>query len=551
MKKRLLVVLLAIAMIATFALAGCSNDNGGGSSEPEKQEEPAEEPVAEGNCQVSENANIVVDDYSDVGTFFPADFTQVSEYVRGALVYESLCELDENTELRWTLATGYEVSEDGLEYTFPLRQGITFSDGEPWNAEAAKANFDMIMDDNNSFMGVWMLEPIKACEVVDEYTIKLKLDEPYAPLLNVIASYGGFVSPKLIEKGPTAWKNEVDGTGQYELTDYKSGESMTFELKRDYWGYDPEICGGTPQVAADTGFNSIVIRPVAEEATRLGMLQKGEADVIVSVTPTNKAAVESSGNTFFSELGGMIGYMYFNCGKAPLDDPKVRRAICMAIDTAALNDVVYGGMNAQCDSMISSAINFYVPQGKIEYNVEKAKELLKEAGYENGFELEAWEENDTSDIQRGQFIQQQLEQIGIKVTVFPKEGGILATEVGGFDGDPADQGYDLYIRGWSTDTFDCDEMLGRFTTSAFTPTGSNYSFYSNEEVDKLCAQGAVETDPEKRAEIYAEVQKIMWEELPADPLLVNAKTGAYGPHIENFGFLPNGSLNFKGAKWVE
>ncbi len=249
--KKTLALILAVIMVLTV-IAGCAPT----ATDPDKEpNDPVSEntpqagditPVADGTiCTVSPNSDVVLLNYSDISTFCPPNYTQAAEYVPGSLAYESLCDFDDNMNIRWVLATGVDISDDNLEYTFSLREGITFSDGTPWNAEALKANFDLMLDAEQAFLGVWLFEPVDHCEVVDEYTAKLVLKNTCASLLNILAAYGGFMSPALIEQGPEAWKNNVVGTGQYTLTEYRSGESMTFSLNRNYWGYDPEICGGT------------------------------------------------------------------------------------------------------------------------------------------------------------------------------------------------------------------------------------------------------------------------------------------------------------------
>ena len=540
--KKYLAVLLVFLMLFSTLMTGC----GGGESD-----EPAGDDVVQGKyCTVAGDSDIVLLNYSDVGTLFPPNATQVAESAVIGLVYQSLVDFNDNMELYWVLASGCDVNEEGTEYTFHLREGISFSDGEPWNAEALKKNIDMITDDSNGFMNVSRLQVIESCEVIDEYTAKMTLSSPYAPFLNVLANYGGFVSPALLDKGAEEWSFQMAGTGPYTMEEYRSGESISLKLNREYWGYDPEMCGGEPLWQPNIGFNTITFKPVSEEATRIAMLQTGEADIINPVTANNVATVEASGNIVFTKPGVSVGYLYFNCQKSPLDDVRVRKAITMAIDVDALNTVVYGGKNIPGDSISAPTISYYEPQERYEYNIEAAKELLKEAGYEGGLTLVAWEENDTSDIQRGEFINQQLEKIGINLEVYPMEGGILATEVSGYSGKPEDAGWDIYIRGYSASTFDPDQALGRFQTSQFMPVGANYSFYSNPEVDALCAEGASTIDAAVRERVYKEVQKIMWEDMPAIPMLVNSYVGACSPKIEGFTFKPSGNFYWNNAYYA-
>ncbi len=197
--KKTLALILAVIMVLTV-IAGCAPT----ATDPDKEpNDPVSEntpqagditPVADGTiCTVSPNSDVVLLNYSDISTFCPPNYTQAAEYVPGSLAYESLCDFDDNMNIRWVLATGVDISDDNLEYTFSLREGITFSDGTPWNAEALKANFDLMLDAEQAFLGVWLFEPVDHCEVVDEYTAKLVLKNTCASLLNILAAYGGFM----------------------------------------------------------------------------------------------------------------------------------------------------------------------------------------------------------------------------------------------------------------------------------------------------------------------------------------------------------------------
>lgn len=534
--KKWLSLLLIVTMVFTFAACGSKETNEGSAS------------TTDG---VSEDANITVLDYAELSTLYPLDIGTESDQIPVFMLYDPLVKLGPNQEYIWMLATGCEKSDDGLEYTFSLRKGITFSDGTPWNAEAAKINLDLMADQSNGFKSQYVYECMDKVEVIDEYTVKVTLKDVYAPFLNALAIQpGAMVSPSLIEQGPEAMATTPIGTGQYTLVERKVGEYIKFQLNRDWWGYDAEICGGTPIVEKDCGFNTVTIRPISEESTRVALLQSGEADLAISLTPTNKKLLSDSGYSIVSRQGGFMSYFYLNCQKEIFKDVRVRKAIAMAIDIDALNNVVYGGEYTKAESALTSSMKFFEKQEPIEYNPEKAKELLEEAGYGDGFTLVCWEENDTTDIQRGEFIQQQLEQIGIELKIYPQEGGFLTDNVNAYSGDPAETEFDCYIRGYGADTFDAGEMIGRFETVQFPPVGGNYSFYSNEEFDKWIAQGASSIEDEVRQEAYSNAQKIFWEDVPAVCLLSFASTAACNEHIEGADFGCAGGLYLMNAKYV-
>ena len=535
MKKKLLALILIATMV--MALAACGNSDSGDGSD---------------GGGVSADSNITILDYADLRSLYPLDIGTQSDTQPMFLLYDSLLRLSPDQEYIWMLAEGCDVSEDGLEYTFTLREGISFSDGTPWNAEAAKANLDVMADQSRGYNNQYQYSCIASTEIVDEYTVKVTLSEVHAPFLNALATESGcMVSPKSLEAGDEVLASQPVGTGQYTLEERRAGEYTRLALNRDWWGYDAEICGGEPLVEADCGFNTITIRPITEEATRVAMLQSGEADIIYSFSYVNRPVIESSGATILSKVGVQIGYMYFNCEKEVFQDERVRQALAMAIDIDSLNEVVYGGDYVKPNSFLTSSINFYKEMEPLKYDPEAAKALLAEAGYGDGLILVAWEEYDTTDIQRGEFIQQQLAEIGVDLKIYPQEGGFLTDNVNAYSGDPAETEWDVYIRGYGADTADADEMIGRFSSSTFPPVGGNYSFYSNAEFDECIAAGAATMDEDARAEAYSQAQNILWEDLPAIPLLSSCYTSAYNEHIEGIDLTAAGCFFLMNAKYVE
>lgn len=537
--KKFLSILLMISMI--FVFAACGSDDGGNGDAP-----------VETGDGVAENSDIVLLEYADISGFNPIDYGTVVDNVPALLIYDGLLMLDENGDYVWMLASGCEMSDDGLEYTFKLREGITFSDGEAWNAEAAKINLELKADQSHGYKSQARYECIDKVEVVDDYTVKVTLKRQYAPFLNVLAgTNGSMMSPKLIAEGDEAMATKPVGTGQYTLVERKVGESITFALNRDWWGYNADICGGTPIVDKACGYNTITMKPISEEATRVAMLMSGEADIIDSITPTNQTTLSSAGNQILNKVGYSMGYFYMNTQKEIFKDIRVRQAIAMAIDVDALNDVVYGGSYVKAKSVLTESIKYFEEQTPFEYNPEAAKKLLEEAGYGDGFSLVCWEENDTTDIQRGEFIQQQLEQIGIELKIYPQEGGFLTENVNGYSGAPEDTEFDCYIRGYSIGTGDADEGLGRFKTDDFPSAGANYSFYSNPEYDELIAQGASSLDDAVRAEAYSKAQKMIWDDAVMVPLLGTCYSAAYGKHISDVSFTGSGLIELKYGKYVQ
>ena len=155
------------------------------------------------HCRVPVNAKVTMLPYADGASLFPVNTSQTMETQNLCFVYETLLVLDKDSNYQWWLATGVEVSDDNLEYTFALRKGINFTDGTPWNAQTAKFNFDYLSDQSLGHYRTTMYRFIERTEIVDEYTIKIVLNQVYAPFLNILSqNHSAMLSPKLIEKGP-------------------------------------------------------------------------------------------------------------------------------------------------------------------------------------------------------------------------------------------------------------------------------------------------------------------------------------------------------------
>lgn len=546
--KKMVSIVLALMMLLALTSACSSNDQPVADNPPQNNPPVNTPSDSAEKCTVATDSDIVVLHYSEVSSLFPPDQTTVAEGFPTALVYECPLKADADGSLVWVLAESCDVSEDMLTYTFHLRKGISFSDGTPWNAEAMKANFDIRIDPNHAFKGVSSYTGVTSSTALDEYTCQVTVGEPDAAFLTKLANNGYMISPSLIYGDESTWGTTMIGTGQYQLTDYKSGESMSFALNRDWWGYDAELCGGTALAASNVGFNTITVKPVSEEATRIAMLMAGQADVIHSVSTINTPTIEGAGLKTITRISTLVGYMNFNCQKEYLQDVRVRHALAMAVDVDAMNKVVYGGANVRARSVSADSINYFVPQEPYDYDPEAARELLKEAGYGDGLNLILWSENDNTDIARAEFIQQQLGEIGVTVEVKCMEGGALTSA---FEAVPPEElEWDLYIRGYSASNGDASLALGRFHSDKFYPVGANYAFWSNAEFDEYIEKGGSTIDPDERLAAYTEAQRIIWEELPAYPLLINTSRAGISNRVDGVSFKNNGNVDLSQAVYI-
>lgn len=468
--------------------------------------------------------------------FISLDPHNLSDTLSGTAVstmYEGLFTYNDDMTLRPTLATGYTISEDGLVYTIPIRQGINFQDGTPLNAAAVKYNFDRVMDEKNNLRRRRNFVAVDKVEISGEYEIKLILKQPFAPMLNRIASLK-IVSPAALEKyGAQGIITNPVGTGAYTYVNWTQGDKLVVKRNDEYWGEKPNI-------------DKIIFRPVMENGSRIAMLQTGEADFIYPMPTEQVKKLEKSDDVeIMKGFSTITRYVTLNTNKDIFSNKKVRQAINHAINKNAYSAVVKSGYLVPLTSPVPEALEYHVKLTPYNYDVNKAKELMKEAGYPNGFKATIWGSNNTEDMKGMQFIHQQLAQIGIDVEVMPMEEGTLSNSIYSVQ-TPEDATINMWYVNWSS--FDIDGATKNLFHSKFVPpVSANTAYYNNPKVDELLEKGATEVNPQKRGEVYAQLQETIWEDAPwiflgSDQLLSAKRKTTQGVYV-----MPDGTINFAKA----
>lgn len=468
------------------------------------------------------------------------------------LIMDGLFGFDDEMKIIPLLAESYEANEDATEYVIHLRQGISFSDGTPLNAEAAKANFDRWGDKELGLKRTTLLcNVLKSTEAVDEYTVKVTLTEPFGAFVATLAHpVCVLMSPQVIEQGKEACAERPVGTGQYLFKEWIAGDHTTVTLNKDWWGYDPEICGGKALAEPDAGFQSITFRPVGENASRVAMLQSGEADFIWPVPTESMETLAADENVYVgADEGIVVRYMFMNTQKAPFNDVRVRQAMNYAIDKDAYIAVVKNGLASKATSILGPATQHYKRNEPYAYDLEKARKLLTDAGYPDGFETSLICTTTTSDLKQCEFIQQQLAQAGITVNINSMEKAIVSEKVESAEGPGSEVEVEMYMSGWSSSTGDADWGIRPVLAKESEPPKSyNISYFENDEMDG-CLKAALETaDEEKRAELYAKAQDIIWEECPVVFFANDYNTWASAADVANVKIYPDGGLNIRNAR---
>ena len=457
--------------------------------------------------------------------------------------YEGLYAFDKNLKPVPQLAKSHEVSPDGLSWTFTLQEGVKFHDGTEFNADAVKLNFERVLNPANHLSRYALLKFIDKVEVLGPYKVRFDLKSPMPSFLQRLANgTAQMICPSTLKKydGRGIAFNPC-GTGPYTLKDYNPSERLVVVKNPNY------------RVAGLPKLDSITWVPVMENATRAAMLRTGEADFIhpMPVEQVKELKDDPSLNIHIVP-SIMMRYLSINCMQKPFDDVRVRQAVSYAINREALCKVAYNGFAQPATGVIPPQIPGAASFGVPAYNPEKAGELLKEAGYPNGFSTRLWSGYNNSTANKViQFIQQQLNQVGIKTETRILEAGQRVTLVEA-NKEPKNAPNRLYYIGWSNSTVEADwGMRPIFDSREMPPKLSNEGYYSNPKVDELFDKAIAEVDEKKRNELYREVQMILWKEVPVAFLVYEDNTAASNKHLKNFNPLPDTGFEFYSAEWVD
>ena len=448
--------------------------------------------------------------------------------------YEGLFQFDKDLKVRNVLAESYDVSKDGLVYTFKLRAGVKFHDGTEFNAAAVKTNLDRVMNPENRLLRATQFNRIAKVEAVNPLSLRITLKEPFGPFINSLAhASAAIISPAALQK----WGKDIAfhpvGTGPFEFVEWKQTEAIVGKKFDGYWkkGY-PKVDG-------------VSWKPVLENNTRAAMLQTGEADFAYPL-PYEQAAILKKVDKIevVTTPSIIVRFLSFNMLQKPFDNPKVREAIGYAVNKEALAKVAFSGFAFPAQGFVPQGIQYAVKMDPIPYNPQKARDLLKEAGYPNGFETTLWSAyNNTISQKVIQFVQQQLAQVGIKMQVQALEPGQRAEQVDSWP-DPKTAKVRLYYTGWSSSTGEADWALRPlFATEAWAPKLNNMSFYSSPVTDGAIAKALVSVDDAEKAELYKTAQEQLAKDLPRIPLVTEQNLSAHSKRLSGVFVMPDGNIN--------
>ncbi|MBO9456427.1 ABC transporter substrate-binding protein [Paracoccus sp. R12_1] len=486
---------------------------------------------------------LIVGQIAEPKSLDPAAVTAVNDFRILVNVYEGLTRYEDGTlQPGPGLATAWDISDDGTVYTFTLRDGVTFHDGTPFNAEAVKFNFDRMLDedhpyhDTGPFPLAFFFGAVEKTEAIDDLTVRFTLNEPYAPFLSNLAYPTGLlVSPEAVKANGADFGRNPVGTGPFKFVEWKSNERVVIDRYDDYWG-------------EAAGAQAVVFRPITDANTRVAEMLAGGIDMMVEVPPTSINQFQGDEYTIHEQAGPHLWFLILNTKEGPFADVKLRQAANYAINKEAIvNDVLEGTATVAAGPTPPAFAWAYNDElASYPHDPEKARQLIAEAGAE-GTELTFYVTEGGSGmldpVPMGTAIQADLEAVGFDVAIETYEWNTFLGEVNpGLEGKA-----DMAEMAWMTNDPDTLPYLTLRTEALPDNGGFNSGYYSNEKVDELLESARTATDQEERARLYREMQAIVHEDAPW-VFVANWKQNAVtSDRVENFDLQPSFLLNLQGV----
>ena len=347
------------------------------------------------------------------------------------------------------------------------------------------------------------------------------------------------LSPASIAKyGENVSKNPV-GTGPYIFAEW-TGDMVKIKRNPDYWRGPVKV-------------DSITFRPVPENGSRLAMLRAGQAQYIYPMPAELLKLAQSDSKVEIIERPSIVErYLVLNTRYAPLADPRVRQAINYALDKQAIIRIAWAGAAGEADSIIPPNLQFYQKQGAWPYDVAKAKTLMKEAGYENGFRVLFLTPNPSNRLRATEMVQQQLKEIGITGEIQSMDVASFYNKLESHRAEDPNPVPFIGFGGWSSSTGDADwGIRPLLATASFPPSGSNFGFFSDKKVDELIQAGLASADPAVRRDAYAKCQEALWPMAPWGYLFVDTLLAAKSKNLKGIYPLPDGGFSVEEAEMVD
>jgi peptide/nickel transport system substrate-binding protein len=454
---------------------------------------------------------LVVGQIAEPKSLDPATVTAVNDFRIVMNLYDGLVRYKDGAlEVEPALAKSWNISSDGLTYTFALRSGVKFHDGSDFTADAVKFDFDRMLDEKSPYHNTgpfplsFFYSAVKEVKVIDPLTVEFDLKDPYAPFLSNLAYPTGLiVSPEAIKKFGKDIGRHPSGTGAFIFKEWESNSKVILQRNSAYWGGPPKL-------------DAVVFRPITDANTRVAEMLSGGIDMMVEVPPDSLGQFKDGARyQIFQQAGPHLWFLILNAKEPPFNDKRMRQAVNYAVNKRAITDSILQGTAQVAAGPTPPAFAWAYDDTlrPYAYDPSKAKELIKESGYD-GKELTFYVTEGGSGmldpVPMGTAIQADFAAVGLKVKIETYEWNTFLGKVNpGLEGKA-----NLAEMAWMTNDPDTLPYLALRTAAWPDKGGFNSGYYSNPDVDKLLEQARQSTDQAERAKLYKKMQEIVHDDAP-------------------------------------
>ncbi|MDO4294699.1 MAG: ABC transporter substrate-binding protein [bacterium] len=526
--KKYFKTMLCVVLASMTVLSGCSGSSTSSDNETANESTSAVQNSQAETSQVEEGGGepktVRINTYSEPDSLDPWMSAATDTESIFLNVFEGLVGFDEEGAVTAKLAKDWVISEDNLTYTFHLRDDVTFHNGKPLTAEDVIYTYENLAGLNGREAISSKFQVIESIEAEDDYTVSMHLSEVNAAFLE-------FTKVAVLPKDYSEQATAPIGTGPFRFVEYVPGQRVVLEKNEDY--YDKEHMPSIDRAE---------VYIMTDESAVVTALQSGQLDA-ANVSPENAAVLEGDFDIYTSPQN-MVQIFALNNTVEPFTDKRVRQALSYVVDKQQIIDGAFGGYATMLYSNFSPVMGVYYNDQLADVysvNIEKAKELLTEAGYPDGFSMVIKvPANYRQHVDTAQILAEQLKQVNVQVEIQPIEWGTWLEDV------YTNAQYQATIVGL-TGKLDPNDILGRYTSGY----KKNFFKYSNPDYDALIDKALQTTDEAERAEYYKECQRILTEDAAAiwtcDPNL----TIACRKDLKGYTFYPIGFIDFSKMYYEE
>ena len=505
--------LMGLSLVMMVVLAAC-----GSADTPE---------VAE-NTETESDRVLVVAHGADAVSLDPQFVNDGFSAIVNTQIYETLVSRDSDMNIIPALAKEW-TQIDELTYEFKLREDVYFHNGEHFTAADVEFTLLRALDSAIASPILGDIDP-NGIEVIDDYTIRISTKQPFAPILASLGHSTAFiVNEKAVTEFGEAYNQNPVGTGPFKFENWNRGSSVALVRNDDFHGEIPQISG-------------IEFRVIAEASNRLIELETGAIDMAFGVGPSDVTRIENDESmTLLRRINLATSYIGINTQKEPFTDVRVRQAMNYAVNNQLIVDTILEGVGAPATGPMGSNIPGAADDLEgYEYNLERARELLAEAGFEDGFSTTIWVDNDTTRIDTVTAVANQLRQVGINVEIQTFEWAAFLEHLNTGE-------HDMFMMGWTAVTGDPDYALFPLFHSSQFGSAGNRTFFDNADVDRLLELARSTSDEAERAAYYRELQQLITEQAPW--IFLNVGEALVATRSDVHGYIPrlNGQQRLDGV----